>query len=294
MMGNMLGKRCHLFFRKLLAATVVLFSISPIALAKTPATLQLLDAALTGDVAGMEQALAMGAALEARDDRLDLTPLMLAIYRDHGAAIRYLVEHQANINARNPRGQTPLMMLASGGQTELVKFLLESGARRNARDELGNTALMWAAYWGHEAVIDVLLQPTSAQDLSPELNLQNEEGNTIMHLAATGGLANQTRRLLQKPEYGPTGRRLPTLLRGTDQLNLMKKLRAAGAPLDLPNQAGQTPLLLMAEKGFWDPVHWLLEQGANPRQQDKAGAGLLDYAKRSGNRAFVRRLQQRL
>lgn len=243
----------------------------------SPADQKLLTAALDGDLGALKAALAEGAHLESRDLRLDLTPLMLSIYRDHAELLKVLVAEGANLNARNPRGQTPLMMLASGGQLDLVDFLLQAGADIDARDEFGNTALLWAAYWGHREVIARLLMG-NAQGVTV-----NDDGNNALHLIALGGVANQTRKLLKKPVYLRSGRRQIAKENTDTSLFLLKQLVHAGAFVDAVNKAGQTPVLLLAEKGAWSAVAYLISLGASTTHRDKNGEGLREYALRSGD-----------
>lgn len=250
----------------------------------TAADQLLLQAALRGEREQIQAALAQGARLEARDPRLDLTPLMLALYRDHPDAFQDLLAAGANVNARNPRGQTPLMMLASGGQLTLVQAVIQAGGAINARDELGNTALMWAAYWGHHHVVEYLLQAGA------EARGANDDGNTALHLAATGGLANHTRKLLQKPSYTSTGRRVLATPITDGALALFQTLLKAGTPLDAVNRWGQTALLLTAEKGAWPPLHYLIQSGADLNVQDREGRGLADYLTEAGHPEWMERL----
>lgn len=245
---------------------------------------QLLEAALTGNQSLIQQALAAGARLEARDRRLDLTPLMLALYRDHPLAFQDLLAAGADINARNPRGQTPLMMLASGGQLALVEHVLEAGAALNAQDELGNTALMWAAYWGHLAVVETLIARQAQTTLS------NDDGNTALHLAASGGLANQTRKLLQKPTFTFVGRKQYGEKVADSKVQMFKTLVAAGTPLNAVNRWGQTALMLTAEHATWEPIAYLIEAGASLTPVDHQGKTLKDYLTQAGNQAWVERL----
>ena len=56
------------------------------------------------------------------------------------------------------KGRTPLMLAAFRGHTAAVINHLERGADVNARDEDGDTALMFAAYRGHALVVAMLLQ----------------------------------------------------------------------------------------------------------------------------------------
>lgn len=246
---------------------------------------QLLNAALTGNREGIQQALAAGARLEARDRRLDLTPLMLALYRDHPLAFEDLMQAGADVNARNPRGQTPLMMLASGGQRALVEKVLEAGATLNAQDELGNTALMWAAYWGHLSVVERLLAAQA------DATLSNDDGNTALHLAASGGLANQTRKLLQKPTFTAAGRRLQGEKVADTKVVLFKRLIAAGTPVDAVNRWGQSALMLSAEQGAWEPIAYLVEVGASVQRADRQGKALKDYLTQAGYSQWVERLR---
>lgn len=249
----------------------------------SPADEKLLEAALDGDLLTLKAALAEGAHLESRDLRLDLTPLMLSIYRDHAALLKFLVAKGANLNARNPRGQTPLMMLASGGQLDLVDFLLQAGADIDARDEFGNTALLWAAYWGHREVIGRLIVG-QAQGAAV-----NDDGNNALHLIALGGVANQTRKLLKKPVYLFSGRRQLSQNDRDTSLFLLKQLVQAGAFADAVNKAGQTPVLLLAEKGAWSAVEYLISQGALVTHRDNKNEGLREYAQRSGDPKGVER-----
>lgn len=246
---------------------------------------QLLNAALTGNREGIREALAAGARLEARDRRLDLTPLMLALYRDHPLAFADLLQAGADVNARNPRGQTPLMMLASGGQLSLIQKVLEAGASLNAQDELGNTALMWAAYWGHLAVVEHLLKAQANATLS------NDDGNTALHLAASGGLANQTRKLLQKPTFNAVGRRLQGEKIADAKVALFQRLIAAGTPVDAVNRWGQSALMLSAEQGAWEPIAYLVEAGASVQRADLQGQTLKDYLTRAGYAQWLERLR---
>ncbi|MCL4553260.1 MAG: ankyrin repeat domain-containing protein [Candidatus Marsarchaeota archaeon] len=57
---------------------------------------------------------------------------------------KLLLEHGADMNARNQQGATPLMVAAGNGQEPLVELLLGKGADTGALDNKGYTALAWA------------------------------------------------------------------------------------------------------------------------------------------------------
>ena len=58
--------------------------------------------------------------------------------------VKLLLEHGADMNARNQQGATPLMVAAGNGHEPLVEWLLSNGADTRALDNKGYTALAWA------------------------------------------------------------------------------------------------------------------------------------------------------
>jgi ankyrin repeat protein len=73
-----------------------------------------------------------------------------------GTVLQLLLEHGADIKARNRiRGWTPLHE-ASCGAPEMVPLLLKHGADVKAEDNDGKTALQVAAAEGHDKVVELL------------------------------------------------------------------------------------------------------------------------------------------
>jgi Ankyrin repeats (3 copies) len=60
------------------------------------------------------------------------------------AAVRLLLEKEADVDARDEHGWTVLYWSAWDGHEATVRLLLEKGADIDARDEHGRTALHWA------------------------------------------------------------------------------------------------------------------------------------------------------
>jgi ankyrin repeat protein len=93
-------------------------------------------------------------------------------------------------------------------------------------------------------------------------DLQNDEGNTPLALAAQIGWIEGAERLLQ-----------------------------AGASVDLANGRGETPLILAVHNRDSAMVRLLLGRGANPRRTDSvAGYSALDYARQDSRNAVILKL----
>jgi ankyrin repeat protein len=85
-----------------------------------------------------------------------VTPLASAVAGDHAAVARLLVEHGADVNARQNGGWTPLHSAAANGDEELVLFLLDAGAVASAAQDEGRTAADLAAERGHPELESLL------------------------------------------------------------------------------------------------------------------------------------------
>jgi ankyrin repeat protein len=107
----------------------------------------LLSSSQNGDVRHIERALSRGAAIDAQGSG-GLTPLILAARGNHRAAVEYLLQHHANVNACSDVYGTALILAAQNGQIEMVKQLLAAGADVNAVTKLRCTALWSCATSG--------------------------------------------------------------------------------------------------------------------------------------------------
>jgi len=134
-----------------------------------------------------------GAAINALV-RKDRTPLHLAADKGRPIVVRVLLELDANVNACYPPSYLTLLHLASsGGRLDIVRPLLDHKpeADVNAQDEDGWTALHLAAYNGHEQVGRILLNRGAKGDV------KNFEGKTPLELASESH-HSEMENLLQK------------------------------------------------------------------------------------------------
>ena len=96
------------------------------------------------------------------------TPLMFAAHftndpsRGEGgryvAIVRALVEHHANVNLRNRKGETALLLACRSGSLDNVQVLVEHGAQVNAADGENTSLLRIADSLHHFEVVTYLQQ----------------------------------------------------------------------------------------------------------------------------------------
>lgn len=88
-------------------------------------------------------------------NRLNETALMLAALRGNLAAVKLLANRGAEINRP---GWTPLHYAATGGDVEVIRFLLEHDAYIDAQSPNRSTPLMMAARQKHPDAVRLLVQ----------------------------------------------------------------------------------------------------------------------------------------
>lgn len=97
----------------------------------------LLAAASTGDLAGVNAALKSGANINAIDR--EMTPLGFGANQGHTAVVRLLLQKGADPNLKYP-----IMNASAQGHLAIVKILIAHGADFKAIDDNGQTALFWS------------------------------------------------------------------------------------------------------------------------------------------------------
>lgn len=160
-----------------------------------------------------ELLLTSGADLAAKNKE-GRTVLQEAVRRGLGKATAWLIKKGADPNTRDVQGRTPLFDAVQGGGVELVKLLLGAGTGVNLRDATGSTAGHLAAQAANQGVADLLLGAgadlfaENATGITPavvalkgtpenwkvffngrNVNGQNNQGQSALHLAALGGVS---------------------------------------------------------------------------------------------------------
>jgi len=113
-------------------------------------------AALSGDVAGMERALADGARVNAPVK--GRPAIFWATQGGHAEAIRFLTRHGADLHYRDPQGALPLTMAVNLRKIDGLRALLEAGADPNVVNSRGFSPLQVAVSRGDVEVVRILVR----------------------------------------------------------------------------------------------------------------------------------------
>ena len=119
--------------------------------------------------------------VNATDSDYNQTPLHVSLRSGHVEFARVLVDHGANMNARDSHKSTPLHLASEGGHVEFARELIELGADINARDDQRSTPLHLASKGGYVEFAWMLV------GLGANVNAQDSRKSTPLHLASEGG-----------------------------------------------------------------------------------------------------------
>ena len=228
------------------------------------------------------------------------TPLHLALSNDHIEISRILLEYNAEVNSPNEDGSTPILVASSNGNIDLFQLLLAHNADVFIHDNIGNTPLHFAASGGHLEVARILLElkadvdSLNSEGLTPlqraldgrrkeyldivclllnhgaDEKVHDENGNTLLHFAATEGHIEIARMLLERKVdvNSLNGEGLTPLHRASEGwcegcLDIVRLLLYHGANVNVHNNDGNTPLHFAASEGHLEVVRVLLEYKAD-------------------------------
>lgn len=115
-------------------------------------------AARNGEIEEIKALLSKGTYIDAKDEQ-GWTALREAVFQEHVAAVKLLLDKKADPNARDPKdGSTSLHWAAQVGNDEIVRALLKAGADPNLPDTFsGSTPLYFAATGGHIACVSAMI-----------------------------------------------------------------------------------------------------------------------------------------
>jgi ankyrin repeat protein len=157
-------------------------AISKLLLSKRP-TMNIFEAAAYGRTTRAEDLLRQDPSLAQAWSVDGFTALHLACFFGHADTAALLLRHGADpsVHARNQMQVAPLHSAAAARSLETVRLLLDHGAEVNARQQGGWTALHAAAQHGDVEMAKLLIERGA------EVTAANDEGVTAADLAREGG-----------------------------------------------------------------------------------------------------------
>jgi len=168
----------------------------------------------------------------------DGTPLDAAVVNNYLELAEWLLEHRADVNARDGKGETALhraVIYSRAPDHTMMRFLLRKGADVNAVRQYQETPLHVAAYLGLLEVVRILVEHGA------NVNAPAGRGETPLHLASC-----------------PAG-----------YPEIVEFLLLHGASIEAPQNNGATALHQAVLAGNAKVVELLLAKGANPNAKSK-------------------------
>ena len=228
--------------------------------------------------------------------------------------IELLAEQGLNVNLGDDEGWTPLHYAAAFGQLELVLTLLRLGGRESMTKVAGadGTPLHQAVAGGHKDTVSLLLnegcpinvvgsalhcaarfgQTHMIEILAKQglyVNLDDDEGQTPLHYAATHGQLESVRTLLKlggresmTKVAGIYGTPLHQAVAGGHK-DIVSLLLDEGCPINVVNIEGKSVLHIAAQGCQIDMIDMLAEQGLDVNIGDDEGRTPLHYAAERGH-----------
>ena len=225
------------------------------------------------DMSKVKLLLARGADAKIASQR-GRTALFNAARTDASAAIvRVLLEAGSDVNALDGFKQSVLHAATLGNDTETVRQIVAAGGDVNAIDGAGLTPLIHASASRNLDVVRLLLAKGARADV------RSGDGSFQKVKAGSIALGHWT------PLTAAVSLATP---------DLIATLLDAGAPVNVPDVRGMTPLMLAVanDRQNLDVIRLLLKRGGDVNAKSLAGETALDWAVKIGSKAAIDLLRQ--
>ncbi|OQV12509.1 Transient receptor potential cation channel subfamily A member 1 [Hypsibius exemplaris] len=226
-------------------------------------------------------------------DAQGMSPLHRATMFDHEWLAKFLLDHDAPMNATDSLGRTPLILSAAQGSWAVLNLLLKSNVDTTVTDNMGRNFLHYYISQGKspEACECARKAIREHPSLLSDMDLK---GCTPLHYAAQNGFirssdslmlmgaqVNAKNKVMQSPlHFAAAHGRYNTVRR------LLESLKGFNI-LNEGDNYGRTPLHLAAQNGHSNVVQLLMSKGALTHR-DYGGQTALHYAAENNFRETAR------
>ncbi|MFC1483969.1 ankyrin repeat domain-containing protein [Candidatus Neomarinimicrobiota bacterium] len=204
------------------------------------------------------------------------SPLHWAVNRNDTAITRYLVDHGADLEAKDADGDTPLHWTAYYNRLANCRILVSAGADLNSLNNLEVTPLLAAIESANSAVARLLIQA------GPGLNLTQFDDLSTFRAVFAGFIELVENRLatgeVDMLSRGPEGITLLHAAARSDTDALLNLLLDKGAPINEQDDFGLTALHYAALWNRPETIVLLVDRGADINLRDFAGRTALQTA----------------
>ncbi|UKZ61580.1 uncharacterized protein TrAtP1_002839 [Trichoderma atroviride] len=176
-------------------------------------------------------------------------------------AVEQLLKLSPDLEVKNDNGQTALH--AASDNPLLTKLLLDAGANPMALCNSGKTPFMLAA---DEENGHLVIQHYIDHDVECDFNVQDKQGKTALHIAATSGTLDTVKLLCSshssitaRTNQGATALHYAAL---SGKLDVIEYLIKKGLDINSNSNSMGTPLMSAAAVNGVDAARFLLDNGA--------------------------------
>lgn len=222
-------------------------------------------------------------------DKNNETPLHFAAFYEKYDMVVLLLKNQADVTIKTVRGRTPLHKAAyKKDASRIIKKLLEHGADINAKDNWDFTPLRTANRNGNSEIVKVLLDHNAA------LPTDNSVLRWDLHYAAENGHLRLIKKMekhgMDLMQLNLTGGTFINSAAAGGSDNVIEYLLSKDVAVNKKNFYGMTPLHLAALNGKVSTVELLLKHHSEINGRCLQGRSAYDYAAESNKKEIARLL----
>lgn len=236
---------------------------------------RLFSSSREGNFKKVVEALGNHAHINARTSR-GQTPLMLAA-ASYGKTsldtVRFLIETNSDLEAKDNNGWTPLLYACRNTQIEAANILIERGSSVKARSHDGMTACMLSAMDGGDRLVMDLVAK------SAPIDKKDDRGWTLLFVACSDGRLELVKWLLKKganvKDRSKENQTVMMVCVNSGNPKIADKLLKKQANLDSQTNDGDTALLIAIQKHQEEFAKWLVENGTDVSIRNTRGEDAL-------------------